>query len=83
MIYQHVATDGPAQLLQSPLESRQIELCLLIVGSDVHQHADASHPLLRAGRKQPRCGCAANHLDEIAPLHCLPQARITLRLAFD
>ena len=56
-----VATDGPAQRLQSLLERRHIELCLLIVGREVHQRTDAPHPLalLRTRRQRPRCRRAA------------------------
>jgi hypothetical protein len=45
-----VATDGPAQRLQSLLEGRHIELCLLIVGREIHQCTDAPYTirLLRA-----------------------------------
>jgi hypothetical protein len=45
-----VATDSPAQRLQSLLERRHIELCLLIVGREIHQRTDAPYTirLLRA-----------------------------------
>jgi hypothetical protein len=67
----HVAAVGPAQLLQPLQERRDAGLCLPIVGGEVHQHADASHPigLLRPRRERPR-GCrAAEERDEFASFH--------------
>ena len=71
MVDPQVGADAPAELLQSLLERRHIKLRLLIVGRDIHQHADAPHPagLLRPRRERPRCCRAANKRNELAPPH--------------
>src|SRR5262245_3765969 len=64
----HVPADGPAQLLQPLMESREARLSFRIVGGEVHKHADTPHafrPFLRARRYRPRRR-AANQLDELA-----------------
>jgi hypothetical protein len=55
MIDPQVATDAPAQLLQSLLERRHIELYFRIVGGEDHQHPDPPHRfgLLRPRRERP------------------------------
>ena len=51
----HIPADGPAQLLQPLMESREARLCFRIIGGEVHEHADAPRPLalLRARRERP------------------------------
>jgi hypothetical protein len=51
-----VAADRPARLLQSLQEPGKASLPFRTVGSQVHEHADAPHPLalLRAHRERPR-----------------------------
>jgi hypothetical protein len=43
-------------LLQRLMESREARLTFRIVGCEIHEHADAPHPLalLRARRERPR-----------------------------
>src|SRR5262245_65140895 len=66
----HIPADGPAQLLQSLMESREACLTFRIIGGEVHEHADAPYPLalLRARRKRPH-GRATEQRDELAPFH--------------
>ena len=67
----HVAAVGPAQFLQPLQERRDAGLSFRIVRGQVHEHADAPHPLalLRARRERPRSRRAAEQRDELAPLH--------------
>src|SRR5215211_4190961 len=46
------------------------------------EHANAPHPLvlLRARRKRPRYGCAAEHGDELAPPHSITSSARTSKL---
>src|SRR5262245_7926135 len=65
----HVTPDGPAQFLQ-PLRERRHPGCRFgIVCGQIHEYADAPHPLalLRTRRKRPRSRRAAEQDDEIAP----------------
>ena len=56
----HVAPVGPAQLLQSLLESRNAALAFRIVRGQVHQHANTLHALgLLRARRERRGGRAA------------------------
>src|SRR5262249_53266683 len=69
----HVAALSPAQFRQSLRERHDPGLRLRIVRSQVHQHADAPHPLwlLRTRRERPP-GCrAAEQRDEVTPLHSI------------
>src|SRR5262249_33712009 len=66
----HIPADCPAQLLQPLMESREARLSFRIIGGEIHEHADAPHPLalLRIRRERPR-GRAAEQRDELAPFH--------------
>jgi hypothetical protein len=52
----HVTADRPARFLQSSQERREARLSFHIVRREIHEHADAPHPLplLRARRERPR-----------------------------
>src|SRR5262249_9718357 len=49
----------------------------LLVFSQIHENADAKHPLrlLRARSKRPGSHCTAEKRYEFAPSHCLPEAQ--------
>jgi len=49
----------------------------IVFAAAPYEHADTPYPiaLLRARRKRPAGGRAANHFDEISPAHCIPEAR--------
>src|SRR5215510_12348149 len=68
-----VAADGPTQLLQALQERRVASLSFRIVRAQVHEHADAPHPLalLRMRRERPSRRRAAEQRDELAPLHSI------------
>src|SRR5262249_49874881 len=68
-----IPADGPAQLLQSLMESREARLTFRIIGGEIHEHADAPHPvgLLRARRKRPGCRRATDERNERAPFHSI------------
>jgi len=54
------------------MEGREARLPFRIIGGEVHQHADAPHPLalLRARRERPSTCCrAAEQRDELASSH--------------
>jgi hypothetical protein len=66
-----VATNDPAELLQSLRQRRNARLTLRIVGGDRHEHAEAPHAfaLLRARRRRrPGRRRAAERQDEGAPV---------------
>ena len=69
----HVASIGPAQLLQTLHERRQPARCFRIVRGQAHQHGDATHPLglLRMRSERPCSRRAAEQRDERAPLHSI------------
>src|SRR5262249_50109695 len=69
----HIPADGPARLLQPLMESREACLTFRIIGGEIHQHADAPHPLrlLRARRERPCRRRAAEQRDELAPFHSI------------
>ena len=73
----HVAAVGPAQLLQPLQERRDAGLSFRIVGGEVHEHADAPHPLalLRARRERPGCRRAAERTKKFSPPLILPNAQ--------
>jgi hypothetical protein len=66
----HVAAVGPAELLQSLLESRGAAPAFRIVRGHVHQHANTPHPLrpLRVRGERPCCRRAPEQGDELASL---------------
>src|SRR5262249_43690092 len=73
-----IPADGPAQLLQPLMESREAHLSFRIIGGIIHEHADPPHPLrlLRARRERPR-GCrAGEQRDEIAALHSITSSAV-------
>ena len=53
------------------MERREAGLCFRIIRGQVHEHADAPHPLglLRVRRERPRRRRAADQRDELAPSH--------------
>src|SRR5262249_6404246 len=55
-------------------ESGEPGLTFRIIGGEIHEHADAPHPLalLRARRERP-CGRAADQRDELPASHSRPQ----------
>ena len=65
----HVAAVGPAQFLQPLQEDREASLSFRIVGGQVPEHADATHPvgLLRARGERPHQCCAAQSSYEFPP----------------
>src|SRR5215470_14776740 len=67
----HIATIGPAQLLQALPERRDAGFCLRIIHGEWYEHADAPHPLglLRARCERPRSRRAAEQREEVAPLY--------------
>src|SRR6516164_9452829 len=76
IINPHVASIGPAQLLQALPERLSLGLSYRIVSGPAHEHADPPHPLrlLRASREWPRCR-ATKRANELAPPHVLPSGR--------
>src|SRR5262245_15169341 len=81
MIDAQVASDAPAQFLQSLREGSAARLHFRIIRRKVApQKADTAHPLalLRASGERPRCCRAANNLHEITPSHCRPCSKATL-----
>src|SRR5262245_37420105 len=68
-----VATFDPPEILQATAERRHAELAFgVLLRQPRNQHADAVHllTLLCAHRERPR-RCAAEHSDELAPLHSI------------
>jgi hypothetical protein len=67
-----VAPDRPAPFLKSLMEHCDAGVSFRIVGGQVHQHPDASHPpaLLCPRRERPRRR-AAEKRDELAPPHSI------------
>src|SRR5262249_4799785 len=74
----NVAAIRPSQLLQSTHKRRQADRRFRVVPGQVHEHADAAHPLalLRARRERPS-GCAAEQRYETAPLHSITSSAAT------
>jgi hypothetical protein len=60
-----VATVGPTQLLQRPLERHDGGLASRMVGSRVHQHADAPHQ--GGGSAASKCGPSCGRKNDDAP----------------
>src|SRR6516165_180681 len=79
----HIPADGPAQLLQSLMESREARLTFRIIGGEIHEHADAPYPLglLRARRERPRDGCAGEQRDELATFHSITSSAMASSLS--
>jgi hypothetical protein len=70
MVDAQIVRDPPAQLLQPLHECSETSLRLRLVGSGIHEHADAPHPLaLRARRDWPRRRRTAEQCDKLAPSH--------------
>ena len=69
-----VAAFASAQLLHGLCERREAGLSFCIVLGQIHEHADASHglALLRARGDWPCYRRAAEHCDELEPLHAAP-----------
>jgi hypothetical protein len=76
----HVAAFYPPLFLQTLQEHFEANLPFRIVGREIHEHADPSHPfrLLRERVKRPYRRHAADKRDEIATLHLRPQAQETV-----
>src|SRR4051794_2771544 len=72
-VNQHVAAVRPAQLLQLLQQRRDAALAFRIVRGQVHENADAPHPLalLRASREWPCHGGAAEPSDELTAPHSI------------
>src|SRR5262249_30613161 len=68
-----IAAHIPTELLHALLERGEIRLALQIVACDIHQDADAPHPLslLRARRERPPCRSPAEQSDELAASHSI------------
>jgi hypothetical protein len=66
---------GPAELPQIIKQRDNFSLRDRIVFKPRDHHADAALELLRAGEQRACRGQSGNYFDEIAPSHCLPQAR--------
>jgi hypothetical protein len=60
-------------LLQPLLKRGKTGPSLSIIGGQVHEHANAPHPLtlLRARRERPRCDRTAEQRDELAAFHSI------------
>src|SRR5262249_30060585 len=73
----HVATDGPAQLLQTLRECGDAGRCFRIVRGQVQKHADAPYALalLRARRQRPRRR-AAEQRDELSAPHSITSSAV-------
>src|SRR5262245_42484810 len=69
----HIATVGPAELLQSLQECRVAGLTVRVIYGRGMEHADASHPLalLRPRRERPCRRRAAEQRDELTPSHSI------------
>ena len=69
-----VAAVAPAQLLQGLCERREAGLSFRVVHGQIHEHADASHPLrlLCACSERSTGHCAAEKRDELASSHSRP-----------
>src|SRR5262249_40110247 len=78
-----VAAVAPAQLLEGLHQRREAGLSFRIVRWQVHEHADAPHPLalLRPRREWPRGGRAAEQRDELATLHSITSSAVASRPA--
>src|SRR5262249_48548576 len=62
----------PTAFLETLQEGADPGLCFRIILGICHQHADAPHLLrLRARRERPRCRRAAEHRNELAPVHSI------------
>ena len=66
---------GPAELPEIIKQRGNFSLPDRIVFKPRDHHADAALELLRAGEQRACSGQSGNYFDEIAPSHCLPQAR--------
>src|SRR5438067_7128019 len=75
-----VASDGPAQLLQSLYKHRQTALHLGVIRTKIREHADPPQAigLLRARRERPRRRAAESH-DERAPPHSITSSARAMR----
>src|SRR5262249_12017723 len=73
IVDRHVAADHPAQPSQRLQKRRIARLGLRIVRRQVHEKADAPHPLsLLRPRDDRPCGCCApENLDKLASLHSI------------
>src|SRR5262249_34573379 len=71
----------PAELLEALLKYNYALANIGIAFSDRHQNAKAPHPigLLCPCGEWPRCHCAAQKCDELAPLHVSPQGPRLMR----
>jgi hypothetical protein len=70
----HIPPVDPTQRLQSFSKRLGARNRDWVVGSQIHQGADAPHPLtlLCTRRAGPYCCCAAKQRDKFAPSHCRP-----------
>jgi hypothetical protein len=68
----------PARLLKGLFEYPDADLRVRIALGKRKQHADPPHPvgMLRTRRERPRGSRAAEQLDELSPLHCVPMPRV-------
>src|SRR5262249_6418412 len=66
----HIVAVSPARLLQPLDKGHDARLSFRIVRGQIHQHANATHPLalLRPRRERPGCRRAAEQCDELAAL---------------
>src|SRR5262245_3343927 len=78
----HVTADGPTQFLQALKARRVASRSFRIVRAQVHEHADAPHPLalLRPRRQRPPRR-AAEQRDEFAPSHSITSSARASTLA--
>src|SRR5262245_51668638 len=74
----HIATDGPAELLQAPQERGVARLRFRIVDRSSNEHSKAPHPhgLLRPRSHRP-CSGAAQQSNELTPPHSRPSSTMT------
>src|SRR5262249_4350379 len=72
----HITSDRPAELLQPLQECRETRLSLRIARGQIHEYADAPHPLAlpRSRSDRPRNRRAAKKRDEPPAFHSIPRS---------
>jgi hypothetical protein len=72
-----VAPDHPARFLQSLQKRGQTRLAFRVIGTEVHEHADASNTIgLRVRSERPQCGRSGKKRDELPPSHSITSSAV-------